>query len=383
VKRYAIVLIILLSAVLYAQRGAGPATPAEPGQAGRGGRGPSPEARAAADAQNQLEQNTPQIPYDAVVLPLNPEGHTIGETEGVALNSKKHLFVYTRSGNSGPARGGQAAELFEFDQTGKYVKEWGQNSYGFSFAHAVKVDKNDNVWVVDEGSNMVMKFNPQGLITLVLGRKPESIDYLEEFLEEGRHTEQSAITAIGAGAGRGGTFSRPTDVTWDNDGNIFVADGYDNSRVAKFNKDGDFVKSIGSRGPAPGQFNTPHTIASDAKGNIYVGDRGNSRIQVFDPDLNPVRIISNVRAPWAVCITPPNAQGQQFLFSADAGGKIYKEDLEGHLLGWFGTTGKKVKQFYWAHEMHCVNENELYVGEAQNWRVQHVTLSPQKQSAAR
>ena len=125
-----------------------------------------------------------------------------------------------------------------------------------------------------------------------------------------------------------------------------MADGYTNSRVAKFTKDGDFVKAIGKRGNQPGQFNTPHTIANDAKGNIYVGDRGNSRIQVFDPDLNPVRIISNVRAPWAMCITPPNAQGQQFLFSADAGGKIYKTDLEGHLLGWFGTIGKKVGQFY-------------------------------------
>ena len=81
---------------------------------------------------------------------------------------------------------------------------------------------------------------------------------------------------------------------------------------------------------------------------------------MFDPDLNPVRIISNVRAPWAVCITPPNAQGQQFLYSADAGGKIYKDDLEGKLLGWFGTTGKKVGQFYWVHEMHCVSENEIY-----------------------
>ena len=382
-KRYLFVLIMLLGVVAYAQRGGGPPQPGggggAPGQApagGRGGRGPSPEQQAAAEAQNKLEASVPELPFDAVSLPLMPEGHTIGETEGVALNSKKHLFVYTRSGNAGPARGSQAAELFEFDQTGKFVKEWGQNSYGFSFAHAVRVDKADNVWVVDEGSNMVMKFNPQGLVTLVLGRKDEAIDYLERFLEEARHTDAAANSAIGAGAGRGGTFARPTDVTWDNDGNIFVADGYDNSRVAKFTKDGDFVKSIGSRGPAPGQFNTPHTIASDAKGNIYVGDRGNQRIQVFDPDLNPVRIISNVRAPWAVCITPPNAQGQQFLFSADAGGKIYKEDLEGHMLGWFGHTGKKVGQFYWAHEMQCVSENELYVGEAQNWRVQHVMLKP-------
>src|SRR5437868_1053076 len=135
---------MLLGAVGYAQRG-----------------GQSPEARAAAEAQNQLEQNTPQIPFTSTVLPLMPAGHTIGETEGVALNSKKHLFVYTRSGNSGPARGGQAAELFEFDPAGKFIKEWGQNAYGFSFAHAVKVDKNDNIWVVDEGSNMVMKFNTQ------------------------------------------------------------------------------------------------------------------------------------------------------------------------------------------------------------------------------
>jgi hypothetical protein len=384
VKRYVMVaLIMLLVGVAYAQRGAAPAqqsgaAPAQ-GQGAGGGRGRgNPEQQAAAAAQEQLEKSVPEIPFDATVLPLDPTGHTIGETEGVALNSKKHLFVYTRSGNSGPARGGQAAELFEFDQNGKYVKEWGQNAYGFSFAHAVKVDKNDNVWVVDEGSNMVMKFNPQGLVTMVLGRKDESIDYLERFLEEARHTDAAANSAVGAGGGRGGTFARPTDVTWDNDGNIFVADGYDNSRVAKFTKDGEFVKTIGTRGPAAGQFNTPHTIASDAKGNIYVGDRGNSRIQVFDPDLNPVRIISNVRAPWAICISPPNAQGQQFLYSADAGGKIYKDDLEGHMLGWFGTTGKKAKQFYWAHEIHCVSENELYVGEAQNWRVQHVLLHPEK-----
>jgi DNA-binding beta-propeller fold protein YncE len=342
----------------------------EPGQAWIGGA-----------AQTELDAKTPQIPFDATALELMPAGHTIGETEGVALNSKKHIFVYTRSGNSGPARGATAAELFEFDQTGKYIKEWGQNAYGFSFAHAVKVDKNDNVWVTDEGSNMVIKFNPQGLVTMVLGRKDESVDYLERFLEEARHSDAGTYSAIGAGGGRGGTFNRPTDVTWDNEGNIFVSDGYNNSRVAKFTKDGDFVKSIGSRGPAANQFNTPHTITSDAKGNIYVGDRGNSRIQVFDPDLNPVRIINNVRAPWAICISPPNAQGQQFLYSGDASGKIYKVDLEGKMIGWFGSMGKKVGQFYWPHEMHCAGENELYVGEAQNWRVQHIMLHPGQKAA--
>jgi DNA-binding beta-propeller fold protein YncE len=380
---------LLLGVALYAQRGQAPAEPAAgqapppAGAAGGGrGRGLSPEQQAALAAQTELEKNTPQIPYDAVSLPLMPTGHTIGETEGVALNSKKHLFVYTRSGNAGPARGAQAAELFEFDEAGKFVKEWGQNAYGFSFAHAVRVDKDDNVWVVDEGSNMVMKFNPQGLVTMVLGRKDEAIDYLEEFLEDAAHTERGRNAKPGAGAGRGGSFGRPTDVAFDTQGNIFVADGYDNSRVAKFSKDGDFVKSIGSRGTAPDQFNTPHAITADAKGNIYVADRGIQRIQVYDSDLNRKAIFSNVRAPWAVCITPPNPQGQQFLYSADAGGKIYKLDLDGKLLGWFGTTGKKVGQFYWVHQMHCVSENELYTGEAQNWRVQHLTLKAAPKTTA-
>jgi len=345
-------------------------------QAPGGGGQVSAERQAALAAQTELEKNTPQIPYDAVSLPLMPAGHTIGETVGVAINSKKHLFVYTRSGNVGPARGAQAAELFEFDEKGNYVKEWGQNAYGFSFAHAIRFDKDDNLWVIDEGSNMVMKFNPQGLVTLVLGRKDEAVDYMERFLEEGRKTDAATLTAPGSGAGRGATFGRPTDVAFDLQGDIFVADGYTNSRVAKFNKDGDLLKSIGKRGNQPGEFSTPHTIANDAKGNIYVGDRGNSRIQVFDPELNPLRIISNVRAPWGICITPPNAQGQQFLFSADAGGKVYKTDLEGKLLGWFGTFGKRVGQFHWIHEMHCVSETELYVGEAQNWRVQKLTLKP-------
>jgi 6-bladed beta-propeller len=386
VKRYVIALMLFVGVATYAQNQAPPAggqagQPAQ-GAEGRGrGRGLSPEQQAALAAQTELENKTPQIPYDATVLPLMPTGHTIGETVGVALNSKKHIFVYTRSGNIGPARGAQAAELFEFDETGKFVKEWGQNAYGFSFAHAIRFDKEDNLYVIDEGSNMVMKFNPQGLVTMVLGRKDEAVDYLERYLEEGRKNDPANLTGPGTGGGRGGSFGRPTDVAFDTQGNIFVADGYTNSRVAKFTKDGDFVKSIGTRGNQPGQFSTPHTIANDAKGNIYVGDRGNQRIQVFDPDFNPIRIINNVRAPWAMCITPPNAQGQQYLFSSDAGGKIYKEDLEGHLLGWFGTIGKKTGQFYWVHQMHCVSENELYTGEAQNWRIQHITLKSSPRAA--
>ena len=99
-------------------------------------------------------QNVPEIAFDSVPNFLKlPAGLYLGEGIGVATNSKGHVFVYTRSGET---------RLFEFDQTGAFVKELGQGLYGFSFAHAVRVDKDDNVWAVDEGTNMVIKFNPHG-----------------------------------------------------------------------------------------------------------------------------------------------------------------------------------------------------------------------------
>jgi len=375
VKRALILFLIAIGTVVYAQqRGAAPGQPGQAGPGGRG-RGLSPEQQAAAAKQDELEKNTPQIPFDAVSLPLQPgPENTIGETEGVALNSQKHLFVYSRTGNAGPARGATAAKLFEFDQAGKFVKEWGANAYGFSFAHSVKVDKDDNVWVTDEGANMVIKFNKQGIVTMVLGRKDEAIDYIERYQEEGQKREAQAPNG---GAGRPNSFDRPTDVAWDTQGNVFVSDGYGNSRVAKFSKDGEYLKTVGSRGNAPDQFSTPHAIANDAKGNIYVADRGNNRIKVYDPELNLLKTFSNVRSPWAVCVTPGPTQ---YVYSADAGGKIYKLDLEGNLLGWFGTLGKKVGQFYWVHSMACPSENEIYTGEAQNWRVQRLTLHPTTKS---
>src|SRR2546430_1933639 len=113
-------------------------------------------------------QNVPEIPFDSApnFLKLPPNLY-LGEGIGVATNSKGHIFVYTRS---------QETRLFEFDQTGKYVREIGEGLYGFSFAHAVRVDPQDNIWAVDEGTNMVIKFNPQGRVVMLLGRRPESVE---------------------------------------------------------------------------------------------------------------------------------------------------------------------------------------------------------------
>src|ERR1700704_1236297 len=110
---------------------------------------------------------TPEIPFDSVPNFFKlPAGLYMGEGVGVATNSKGHVFVYTRSGET---------RLFEFDQNGTFVREIGQGLYGFAFAHAVRVDSQDNIWAVDEGTNMVIKFNPAGRVVMVLGRRPEAV----------------------------------------------------------------------------------------------------------------------------------------------------------------------------------------------------------------
>ena len=312
-------------------------------------------------------QNVPEIPFDSAPNFLKlPPNLFLGEGIGVATNSKGHIFVYTRS---------QDTRLFEFDQTGKYMREIGEGLYGFVFAHAVRVDPQDNIWAVDEGTNMVIKFNPQGRVVMTMGRRPESAEGIHA--TPGRGFVQPPAQPY--------TFDRPTDVTWDPAGNIYVSDGYGNSRVAKYDKNGRFIASIGTKGSEPGQFNLPHSITADAKGNIYVADRTNRRIQVLDNDLKFKAAYDNVGAPWAVCITP----GQhQYLYSSNSNpdnnvadiaavtGEIYKMELDGTIVGKFGKAGKALGDFSTVHEIDCRNENELLVSEITAWRVQKLTLRP-------
>src|ERR1700740_2389075 len=309
-------------------------------------------------------QEVKEIAYDSapnlLKLPLDTY---LGEAAGVAQNSKGHMFVFTRSGET---------QLFEFDQEGNFVREISPRNYAFAFAHTVRVDPQDNVWAVDEGSNMVVKFNPAGKVLMTMGRRPESA----EGDVPGGFNFHPLLPGDPPRAAQPYAFFRETDVAWDAAGEIFVSDGYGNSRVVKYDKDGHCLKSVGAnaKGKEPGQFNTPHTIATDKQGNVYVGDRGNSRIQVFDNDLKLRAVWTGMGAPWAICITPGP---KQFLYSSDAVGPIYKMDLDGHILGKFGTAGKQMKEFGWVHEMNCTNENELLVGELLNWRVQKLDLHPQ------
>ena len=145
---------------------------------------------------------------------------------------------------------------------------------------------------------------------------------------------------------------RPTDVAWDPQGNIFVSDGYVNHRVVKYDKNGRFLKQVGSEKPGsePNQFNTPHGIAVDAQGNVYVADRANHRMQVFDNNLGPKAIYDNIGDSWTVCVSPGP---HQYLFTSnsnpngnapgswDITGEIYKMELDGTILGRFGHASKE------------------------------------------
>jgi len=338
------------------------------------------------------QQGVPEISFDSAPdYPKLPKGMNFGEVPGVAVNSKGHVFVFTRSNSAnGPAYAPAAAQLLEFDQNGEYVDEIGKNNYAWSFAHTVRIDKDDNIWAVDKGSDMIVKFNPAGRIQWVFGRRKESAD---EHGGPWGHPEPPLPHQYGL-------FRQPTDVTWDSKGNIYISDGYINSRVAKISKDGDWITSWGSKGTGPGQFRTPHAIAADRNDNIYVGDRANRRVQVFDtegkflrqftidvpPDMSTravngetptgARLAQAIGAPNSVCITP-GANQVMFVGESTFPGRIFKLTLEGKVLGVIGKSGRNLKQFSGGHQLACPSENEIYVAESSNWRVQKLLLRPQ------
>ena len=347
----------------------------------------------AALAAGSLFAQAPEITFDSADFLKMPAHIYMGEAAGVATNSKGHIYVYTRTGDAFATTGTSrtfshgGSRLFEFDQTGKYVGEFGQDSYGFLVAQSVRVDAEDNIWIVDKSSSLVVKFAPDGRVLMPMGRKPEAI-----FVgvrggargggpggapAGGRGREGGPAPLPGAGA-PGDLFNGPTDVAWDAQGDIFVSDGFGNARIAKFDKNGKYIKSWGSRGSEQGQFNNPRSLAVDAQGNVYVADKGNQRIQVFDNNGTFKTEITGAGAPAALCIS---SGSHPYLYASNSNevnsldnGEIYKMELDGKILGKFGRAGHALKEFGAVNEIDCRHPNELLVGELMNWRVQKITL---------
>jgi DNA-binding beta-propeller fold protein YncE len=275
-----------------------------------------------------------------------PDNIWPSEAVGVALNSQRHIFLLNRGNHP----------LLEFATDGSFIRSIGEGSTIFHAAHSVRFDAEDNMWLVDAGNNVVVKFNPKGRIVQALGRRLEPWVYMTHGIER----------AIPAPA----SFYQPTDTVVGPDGSTYVTDGYGNSRVVKFTREGTLVKYWGDRGARPGQFNTPHSLVMDRNANLYVADRQNSRVQVFDTDGNFKQQWPLDGLTWSVCITPGPTQ---VIFIGSVG-KVYKMDLTGKILGTFGKLGRLPGWFDSIHAIACPDEKTVFIANEFSYRFDKVVL---------
>lgn len=198
-----------------------------------------------------------------------PDGWKFGRVSSVATDSDGNVYVFQR--------GKKADPLIVFSHEGRYLRSWGRGMFGNP--HAIRVDKANNVWITDNGDHQVMKFTREGKLLMTLGIKGKS----------GADDK---------------TFYKPTDIAFAKNGDFYVSDGYGNSRVVKFDKNGKYLFAWGKRGSGPGEFRLPHSVAVDSKDLVYVSDRENNRIQIFDSKGKFLREWTHLGSAQNLFITP-------------------------------------------------------------------------------
>ena len=259
-----------------------------------------------------------------------PPGFVTGEASGVAINSRGHIFLFQRA----------KPMLSEFDENGNYIRSLGEGL--FDHPHGLRIDRDDSIWTTDDTNNTVLKLSAEGRVLLVLGKRQP------------------------AGGEADWLFNKPADVAFGPSGDIYVADGYGNSRVVKLDRHGNFIKAWGKYGSGDGEFILPHSIAVDAQGRVYVGDRENARIQIFDGDGKFLTKWTNIGYPYGLTITP-----DQHVWMADGGyDRIIELDQNGKILGAFGEPGHEPGQMAWAHFMAMTPDKKIIVADVLNWRFQ-------------
>jgi DNA-binding beta-propeller fold protein YncE len=284
----------------------------------------------AQDTKVAAFQPVPELGYRVIPDFFHAQdGMTVGEASGVALNSKGHIFLFQRA----------RPMLTEYDEHGTYVRSIGEGL--FTHPHGLRIDDEDNLWTTDDGSHLVLKVSPAGRVLLVLGRKDLAAE--SDWL-----------------------FNQPTDVAFGKNGEVYVSDGYGNSRVVKVDREGNFLKAWGKYGTGPGEFNLPHTIAVDRQGNIYVGDRENKRIQIFDADGNFLKEWTGIGYPYGLFIS-----ADQHVWMIDGGyDRIVELDQDGKIIGALGEPGHAPGQFAWGHFLAVGKDGKIYAADVLNWRFQ-------------
>ena len=266
-----------------------------------------------------------------------PPGMNFGPCSGVAVTAKGNLLVFNRSAHA----------LLEFDGNGKYLRSLAQGI--FTLPHGLRVDEDDNIWLTDTGSHVVVKMSSKGRVLMVLGIKGNAGEW--------HH------------AGHLRCFNEPNDLAFGRDGEIYVTQGHGRgeSRVLRFDADGRFISTWGGAGTGPGQFNVPHSIVADAKGLLYIADRSNQRIQVFDPDGRYLRESSHPGTPCGLCMCNDR---KHIMMAHGHAGKIMKLDLNGKVLGASGGQGRGPHEYGEAHFLALDRRENIYVADTLNWRVQ-------------
>ena len=270
-----------------------------------------------------------------------PEGWRYVEAAGVAVDSSDHVYVFNRGEHP----------VIVFDREGNFLRSWGEGLVGR--AHGITIGPDGEVWLTDDGNHTIRKFTPEGKLLLTIG-DPDKPATLQS----------------------GKPFNRPTHVALSPlTGDLFISDGYGNSRVHKYDPKGRHLFSWGEPGTDPGCFNLPHNIATDAEGFVYVADRENHRVQVFDAEGRYLAQINNVHRPCGLLIDRREGGaiyvgelGTDLAVNQSVpnlGGRVSILSLKGDLLGRIGDRfrGEKPGQFVAPHGVVTDSRGDLYVAE--------------------
>lgn len=255
----------------------------------------------------------------------------------MAFNSNGNLIVLHRGQNP----------FLEFDKEGNFIRAFGQGRY-FNRAHGLHIDDEDNLWVTDVANHIVMKFDADGDLLMMLGEMAQSGEWNEE--DNSRR------------------FNQPNEVTLDSAGNVYVAQGHGpgEPRVLKFSPDGEFITQWGERGDGPGEFAVAHSIDADAQDRLYVADRENFRVQIFDTEGN---FIEEWQYNAMICGVYLHDDGQVWI-TTGFDGEFAKIDAEGNIIGALGTPGPANGQFGEAHYITVDSDDDAYIADVVNRRVQ-------------
>ncbi len=270
-----------------------------------------------------------------------PEGWRYVEAAGVAVDSKDHVYVFNRGEHP----------VIVFDREGNFLRSWGEGLVGR--AHGITIGPDDEVWLTDDGNHTIRKFTPEGKLLLTIG-DPDNPATLQS----------------------GKPFNRPTHVALSPlTGDLFISDGYGNSRVHKYDPKGRHLFSWGEPGTDPGCFNLPHNIATDGEGVVYVADRENHRVQVFDAEGRYLAQINNLHRPCGLLVDRREGGtiyvgelGTDLAVNQsvpDLGGRVSILSLKGDLLGRIGDRfrGEKPGQFIAPHGVVTDSRGDVYVAE--------------------